>query len=84
MARCFLLLSLILVLLMANMAFARMLMVEGNDTSKEKDSSLIPMEGSEADNVEPGINNHHSIPRKSWDSSQQHGPSNQNPANDQP
>ncbi|XVF55544.1 hypothetical protein PTKIN_Ptkin06aG0044300 [Pterospermum kingtungense] len=62
---------------MANVAFARMLMVEGND------SRLLPIESSDADDGEPGINNHHSVPRKSWDSSQQQGPSDQTPANDQ-
>ena len=56
-----------------------MLMVEGNIiTGKEKES--LQVENSDADG-EPGINNHHSIPRQYWDSSQPHGPSDQTPAN---
>ncbi|OMO81802.1 putative pectate lyase 12 protein [Corchorus capsularis] len=71
--------SLFLLLLMANEAFARnrMLMVE---EGKGKESLEIGNYYADGDGGEPGMNNHHSIPRQSWDNSQQqqHGPSQSN------
>ncbi|OMO73698.1 putative pectate lyase 12 protein [Corchorus olitorius] len=64
--------SLFLLLLMANEAFARnrMLMVEEGKGKESLEMGNYYANGE----GEPGMNNHHSIPRQSWDNSQ-HGPS---------